>query len=189
MPTTSATIPSSAPQQTQEPQRRPDGVDVDLTDLSPTEQATVLESERSLRAIAASYPVDLAQNTWQQYKPQLTACIVELMRTRTCAEVAFTRSPRLCAEFAAFCKAHLGGEFGAFIDETVRANRGLAAQFLSRLPESQLLVAHILFLRPLVYDQLRQLVQTWGFQAIDDDIVADALKLKQQAQTQKDRTI
>jgi hypothetical protein len=71
----------------------------------------------------------------------------------------------------------------------VRANRGLAAQFLSRLPESQLLVAHILFLRPLVYDQLRQLVQTWGFQAIDDDIVADALKLKQQAQTQKDRTI
>jgi hypothetical protein len=184
MPATSATIPTSAQQQTQEPQTRPD--EVDLTDLSPTEQDTVLASERSLRAIAASYPVDLSQSTWQQYKPQLTAYAVELMRTRTCAEVAFTRSARLCAEFAAFCKAHLGGEFGAFVDETVRANRGLAAQFLSRLPESQLLVAHILFLRPLVYDQLRQLVQTWGFQPIDDDIVTDALKLKQQAQ--KDRS-
>ncbi len=75
MPTT---IPSSAPQQTQEPQPRPDDADVDLTDLSPTEQDTVLASERSLRAIAASYPVDLSQSTWQQYKPQLTACIVEL---------------------------------------------------------------------------------------------------------------
>jgi hypothetical protein len=178
----------SAPQ----PQPRPDDViDVVLTDLSPTEQATVLASVRSLRAIAASYPVDLSQSTWQQYKPQLTACVVELMRTRTCSEVAFTRSARLCAELAAFCKAHLGGEFGAFVDETVRANRGLAAQFLSRLPESQLPVAHILFLRPLVYDQLRQLTQTWGFDPIDDDIVADALKLKQQAHSvsQKDRAI
>jgi hypothetical protein len=177
----------SAPQ----PQPRPDDVvDVVLTDLSATEQATVLASVRSLRAIAASSnPVDLSQSTWQQYKPQLTACVVELMRTRTCSEVAFTRSARLCAELAAFCKAHLGGEFGAFVDETVRANRGLAAQFLSRLPESQLPVAHILFLRPLVYDQLRQLMQTWGFDPIDDDIIADALKLKQQAQSQKDRAI
>jgi hypothetical protein len=152
---------------TRPPEQSEESADhVDLTGLSPAQQAAVLEKEMSLRAIAGTYPVDLAHNTWQQYKPEM-------------AEVAFARSARLRADLAAMCKMRLGGEFGAFVDETVRANRELTVEFLSRLSQWQMLVAHITFLRPMVYGQLCHVVLTCGFKPIDNDIVIEALKLKE----------
>jgi hypothetical protein len=138
-----------------------------------------IDAEKVLLATAAAYQVDLTNNLWKLYKPQLTACIIYHMRNCTWAEGVFMQSERSRSAFVSLCKKHLGGEFGAFVDETVRANRELTIQFLARMPISLMTTAHIVLLRPIAYLELCMRVRTWGFKEMDSDIVMEALKLKE----------
>lgn len=136
----------------------------------------LLRIEATMCALA--YDVDLCKNTWAPRHTLLVDYILRLMQKPSIPERVFLLSARARTACATFTKTHLGGPFGKFINHVLRRYRNETALFLSRWPSTLMPIVHSAYLRPMVYEYLRTLMQTYDLEPFDSDIVAAARQLR-----------
>ena len=132
--------------------------------------------------------IDLSNSSWHQHKANLTGYIIALLQTESPEEVAFRLSAEAREEARVVCRTY-HKSFGEFVDSVVLAERNTqaAAAFVSRFDGTLAHVAHGVFLRPLVYARLCQLVVAADVcvTPLPNRIVALAAQLRQQANPKK----
>jgi hypothetical protein len=130
-----------------------------------------------------SEDVDLRNDEWHVFKPQLTDYIKQLMANEhNPVEEEFHISPELRSAYMVHTKMRYGGEFGEFVDSVAQADMDALVDFTSRFQSPYDRFAYATFLRPQAYQYLCVLALTEriGAQPLSDDIIARAVERRLQ---------